>query len=156
MGVGLDIESVIDEAEQRCRGRGARLTAKRKQVLAGLLHAKSALSAYELVDYCRSEYGYAIPAMSVYRILDFLESQHLVHKLNLANKYVACAHIACDHDHAVPQFLICSRCQRVEEINVSAATIDALQRSVRDAGFELVSPQLEMNCLCEDCKTDAQ
>lgn len=150
----MDVESVIEEAEQRCRDRGARLTTKRKQVLSGLLHAESALSAYELVDYCRSEYGHAIPAMSVYRILDFLQSQHLVHKLNLANKYVACAHITCDHDHGVPQFLICGSCQRVEEINVAKSTINALQRSVEEAGFELVSPQLEIDCLCRDCRAE--
>ena len=150
----VDVASVIDEADQRCKEQGARLTEKRKQVLAGLLNSDTALSAYELVDYCREQHGYAIPAMSVYRILDFLQSQHLVHKLNLANKYVACAHISCDHDHGVPQFLICGNCQRVKEINVSRSTIKALQRSVDEAGYQLQSPQLEMNCLCESCRDD--
>lgn len=98
-----EIHEVINQAEQRCTDRGARLTVKRKQVLSGLLYSKTALSAYELVDFCHKEYGYAIPAMSVYRILAFLQNQKLVHKLNLANKYVACAHIACSHDHEVPQ-----------------------------------------------------
>lgn len=148
----MDVDTVIDEAEQRCREHGARLTTKRKQVLSGLLHSESALSAYELVDYCRSEYGHSIPAMSVYRILDFLQDQRLVHKLNLANKYVACAHIACDHDHGVSQFLICGKCQRVEEVSIKKSTINALRRSVEEAGFELVSPQLEMDCLCQDCR----
>ena len=151
MSTAVSVDSVIDEAEQRCKEQGVRLTDKRKQVLAGLLHSDTALSAYELVDYCRTHYGHAIPAMSVYRILDFLQSQHLVHKLNLANKYVACAHITCEHDHGVPQFLICANCQRVEEITVAKGTINALERSVEEAGFELVSPQLEMNCLCRDC-----
>ncbi|MFK8050523.1 MAG: Fur family transcriptional regulator, partial [Halioglobus sp.] len=128
-----------------------RLTDKRKQILSGLLLSDSALSAYELADYCKSEFGHAIPAMSVYRILDFLQSQHLVHKLNLANKYVACAHITCDHDHGVPQFLICGNCQKVSEIAVAKSTIKALERSVDTAGFRLVSPQLEMDCLCEEC-----
>lgn len=151
MNTVLNVDLVIDEAEQRCKEQGVRLTDKRKQILSGLLQSESALSAYELVDYCKSEFGHAIPAMSVYRILEFLQSQHLVHKLNLANKYVACAHITCAHDHGVPQFLICGNCQRVSEIAVSKATIKALERSVDAAGFQLVSPQLEMDCLCEDC-----
>ena len=151
MNTVLNVDAVIDEAEQRCKAQGARLTDKRKQVLSGLLQSDTALSAYELVEYCRSEYGHSIPAMSVYRILDFLQGQHLVHKLNLANKYVACAHITCKHDHGVPQFLICGSCQRVEEISVSKTTINAIQRSVDQAGFHLVSPQLEMNCLCQEC-----
>jgi Fur family zinc uptake transcriptional regulator len=151
----INVDSIIDEAEERCREQGGRLTEKRKQVLSGLLHSDTALSAYELVDYCKDEYGYSIPAMSVYRILDFLQEQHLVHKLNLANKYVACAHITCDHDHGVPQFLICGNCQRVKEISVSKATINALKRSVDEAGYQLVSPQLEMNCLCQTCRADS-
>ena len=147
-----EIHEVISRAEQRCTDRGARLTIKRKQVLSGLLYSKGALSAYELVDFCHKEYGYAMPAMSVYRILAFLQSQKLVHKLNLANKYVACAHIACSHDHEVPQFLICGSCQRVEEVSVSKATIKSVRLSVEEAGFDLVSPQIEMDCLCHDCR----
>jgi Fur family zinc uptake transcriptional regulator len=147
----VNVKSVINEAEQRCKAQGARLTDKRKQVLSGLLLSDSALSAYELAEYCKSEFGHAIPAMSVYRILDFLQSQHLVHKLKLANKYVACAHITCDHDHGVPQFLICGSCQKVSEIAVTKSVIKALERSVDTAGFKLVSPQLEMDCLCEEC-----
>ena len=147
----VNAETVIDEAEHRCREQGARLTEKRKQVLSGLLNSDTALSAYELVDYCKTEYGQALPAMSVYRILNFLQEQHLVHKLNLANKYVACAHITCDHDHGVPQFLICSECQSVKEISVAKSVINALNRSVDEAGYQLMSPQLEINCLCQEC-----
>ena len=110
-----------------------------------------ALSAYDLVEYFRREHDYTIAAMSVYRILDLLREQGLVHRLSLASKYVACSHITCDHDHGVPQFLICGKCQRVKEIRVSQSTIDALTRRVDEAGFHLVGPQLEVNCVCENC-----
>lgn len=155
MRTAMNPDHVISEAELRCKEQGGRLTTKRKQVLSGLLNSESALSAYELVDYCREEYGYSIPPMSVYRILDFLQEQHLVHKLKLANKYVACAHITCNHDHGVPQFLICGKCQSVEEISVAKSTIDALKRSVDDAGYQLVTPQLEINCICGDCAEES-
>ena len=142
-------------AERQCKERGVRLTPKRKQILRGLLQSQTALSAYELADYCSKKSGQTIPAMSVYRILDFLQGEQLVHKLNVANKYVACSHIACDHDHEVPQFLICSKCLRVEEISVKQSTIKALQRNVLEAGFHLLTPQLEMNCLCDTCMNSA-
>ncbi len=151
----MDVAEVIDQAEQHCREHGARLTPKRKQVLSGLLQSSTALSAYELVDFCKDTYGQSIPPMSVYRILDFLQQQRLVHKLSLANKYVACAHISCKHEHAVPQFLICGQCQRVEEISIEPSTIDALKQSVNKAGFELASPQLEMDCLCQQCASQS-
>ena len=146
-----DVETVLAHAEQSCKANGARLTGKRKQVLAGLLHSERALSAYELVDYCQQAFGESLPAMSVYRILDFLEGEELVHKLRLANKYVACSHITCDHAHAVPQFLICNNCQRVREISIDKKVVQELQRNVEAAGYRLRSPQLEMNCLCDDC-----
>ncbi|CAH0992374.1 Zinc uptake regulation protein [Sinobacterium norvegicum] len=146
-----NLQAIISHAENSCKAHGSRLTPKRKQILSGLLQSDRAMSAYELVDYCKGEYGESPPPMSVYRILDFLQSEHLVHKLNLANKYIACAHITCDHDHGVPQFLICGRCQRVEEITVGKATIDSLKHNVEDAGFYLASPQLEMDCLCKAC-----
>lgn len=145
------VEKIIDHAEQHCKTHGSRLTQKRKQVLSGLLQSEKALSAYELIDVCKNEFGETLPAMSMYRILDFLQGEHLVHKLKLANKYVACAHISCDHEHAVPQFLICGECQKVMEINISRSTIKKLEQNVEDAGFHLISPQLEMNCICDNC-----
>ena len=141
----------IKQAEHNCKEHGARLTSKRKQVLSGLLNSNKALSAYELVDQCKDESGKAMPAMSVYRILDFLEEEHLVHKLDLNNKYVACSHISCSHGHEVTQFLICGECQQVEEIHIDKSMIEQLQSNIESAGFHLISPQLEMKCICETC-----
>ena len=148
------IKQVIVHAENHCKNHGSRLTNKRKQVLLGLLKSKKALSAYELIDFCKREFGETLQPMSMYRILDFLKNEDLVHKLNLANKYVACEHITCEHDHAVSQFLICEQCQKVKEISINKSVITELQKNVEHAGFHLVSPQLEMNCICESCMTN--
>lgn len=145
------VKQMIAHAEKHCKTNGSRLTNKRKQVLIGLLQSEKALSAYELIDLCRTKFGETLQAMSMYRILDFLQSEQLVHKLNLANKYIACAHIICDHEHFVSQFLICDECQKVKEIRISKSSIAELEKSVEHAGFHLVSPQLEMNCICENC-----
>ncbi|MEE4661258.1 MAG: Fur family transcriptional regulator [Halieaceae bacterium] len=148
------LEAVIDRAEQQCAERGQRLTPKRKQVLQGLLQSGRALSAYELVDVCKDMFDQSMPAMSVYRILDFLEEQRLVHKLKMVNRYVACAHITCDHSHGEPQFLICSGCNRVDEIRPDAEIVRLLREDIEAAGFHLPSPQLEINCICHDCWQD--
>ena len=149
------IDNILAHAERHCKEHGARLTDKRKRVLACLLQSEKALSAYELMDVCKEQYGESIPAMSVYRILEFLEEELLVHKLNLANKYVACSHISCNHAHEVPQFLICGNCSKVKEIGIKPTTMNDLKESVQGAGFELISPQLEMNCLCKECLAHA-
>jgi len=145
----------IDHAEQQCIRNGTKLTQKRKAVLTGLLKSNQALSAYELSDFCKEELGEPMPPMSVYRILEFLESEQLVHKLKLANRFVACMHITCDHKHAVPQFLICTNCYRVSEISIKESTLRALRNNVDDAGYKLVSPQIELNCLCEECAAES-
>lgn len=144
-------QKVLLHAENHCTANGTRLTAKRKLVLSGLLRSNKALSAYDLIEYCQQEFGEMFQAMSVYRILEFLEDEHLVHKLKLANKYVACSHISCEHEHAVPQFLICGKCDKVKEISIDKSLIDEFQSNVDDAGFQLISPQFEMNCICKKC-----
>lgn len=145
------VQDKLEHAERKCRQKGVRLTSKRKLVLSALIVSDKAMSAYELVDLCKREFNVIIPAMSVYRILDFLQEQELAHKLNLANKYVACCHIDCDHKHEVSQFLICSKCQRVKEISLGRITEEELRQDIESAGFQLVSPQLEINCVCDDC-----
>ena len=149
------IQRNLQHAERKCQQKGVRLTAKRKLVLEGLLFSEKAMSAYELVDLCKDRYNEVIPAMSVYRILDFLQEQQLVHKLNLANKFVACSHIKCDHSHEVSQFLICGKCQRVKEISLGKINAQELKQDLDEAGFMLVSPQLEINCVCKDCGNEA-
>ena len=142
---------VIKHAKQHCAARGSKLTEQRSQVVKGLLESKKALSAYELIDYCREKFDQQLPAMSVYRILEFLESENLVHRLELAKKYVACSHIACDHTHETPQFLICNSCNTVEEISISNSIIHSLRSTISKTGFHLASPQLEFECYCEAC-----
>ena len=145
------LQSIIDQAERHCEKRGFKLTSKRKQVLSGLLQSGRALSAYELVHYCETRFGKTLPAMSVYRMLDFLQQQGLVHKLDLANKYVACSHISCDHDHAFVQFLICGACQKVKEISIDKRLLYELQHNVKNAGYRFLGSQIEMSCLCDQC-----
>lgn len=145
------VGEILNHAEETCRANGVRLTDKRKRVLAGLLRSGKALSAYDLIEYWRGEFDESIPPMSVYRILEFLERENLVHKLQLANKYVACSHISCDHAHEVPQFLICEECGKVKEIGIKKSLIHTLESNVKQAGYLLKTPQLELRCLCQDC-----
>lgn len=146
-------EGLLSQIDERCASHGIRLTAKRRQVLLGLMRSSKALSAYELADYCKEHYGNVLPPMSIYRILGFLESQKLVHKLKLANKYIACAHIDCDH--GTPQFLICVKCHKVKEASISPPIMEEIEDVVATSGFSLLTPQLELSCVCTSCEDPA-
>lgn len=91
--------------------------------------------------------------MSVYRMLDFLIQEKLVHKLETAGQYMSCAHIACDHQHETPQFLICDRCGSVKEVGIKKPIIEELERSIQSTGFMLAQKQLELHGVCEHCQS---
>ena len=101
------IDQIIKKTQRACVLSGVKLTRKRQHVLMVLLSSKKPLSAYEISEKHKDQFNESLPVMSVYRMLDFLIKEKLVHKLETANQYIACAHIACDHQHETPQFLIC-------------------------------------------------
>ena len=147
----MELNKIIHKAEESCIESGGRLTVKRKNVLIALLSSDMPQSAYEISSYYKETFNEAIPVMSVYRMLKFLVKESLVHKLSSTKKYVACSHIACNHSHKVPQFLICDQCHQVSEVGVQKEIIDALQISVENADFYLNSPELELQGVCRDC-----
>ena len=150
-----NIQQIIDHAQEFCLDNGLRLTKKRRQVLLALLASPKALSAYEIRDVCKTDSGDLLPPMSIYRILEFLQEAGFVHKLNISNRYTACTHITCDHEHLFSQFLICIKCQLVTEINIPDMTITNMRNDAESAGFALESPQLEINGVCYTCKNKA-
>ena len=147
----VDYQSVMTAAEQKCLHQGIKFTKRRKQVLSVLIEADVALSAYEIAERCNVGSDSNMPAMSVYRILDLFQEQNLIHKLDIANKYVCCAHISCSHEHDNSQFLICGSCRHVEEISLSDDAVQALQTAASAVGFNAISPQLEIKGRCSRC-----
>jgi Fur family zinc uptake transcriptional regulator len=145
------LNRVIDKAKDVCARSGGRLTEKRKGVLELLLASNTPLSAYEITDAYNKDAEKHMPTMSVYRILEFLEAEDLAHKLSSTHKYVACSHIACGNVHGIPQFLICGECHSAKEIAISTSIIDELGKLVGKAGYTLTNPQLELQCLCNNC-----
>ena len=146
-----NFNNILKHAEKQCQKNSSRLTPKRKKILHELLKSKKALSAYEIADLFKEKSKETIPTMSVYRILEFLEDENLVHKLNLANKYIACAHISCSHSHSIPQFLVCRDCNKVREISIGMEIMKKIEKKVKDESFNLTKPQLEMHCICDSC-----
>ncbi|MCO6428998.1 Fur family transcriptional regulator [Nitrosomonas communis] len=153
--MSVDIDHIIQKSQEACASAGVKLTIKRKNVLVVLLRSSTPLSAYEIAERYKTQFNESLPVMSVYRILDFLLQEKLVHKLETASLYIACAHIACDHQHETPQFLICDRCHAVKEIGIKQHIMTELARSIQNTGFTLAHQQLELHGLCERCQSDS-
>jgi len=143
----------LQHAQNQCSQTGLRLTDKRSKVLKILLQTAEPLSAYEIADQFKTVFAESLSAMSAYRMLDFLMQANLVHKLETSNQYLACSHISCDHEHELPQFLICDQCHTVKEIGLGKQLLQKLKDSIENTGFVLSSQQLELHGICEVCRT---
>jgi Fur family zinc uptake transcriptional regulator len=145
------IDISLQKAQSECNRSGLRLTDKRCKVLKILLQASEPMSAYDIADQFKYIFSESLSAMSAYRMLDFLMQANLVHKLETSNQYLACSHISCEHDHELPQFLICDQCHTVKEIGLGKQLLKELKVSIENTGFVLFSQQLELHGVCVVC-----
>jgi Fur family zinc uptake transcriptional regulator len=140
------LAEVLGRAELLCVARGAKLTPLRRTVLELLCASDRPLSAYEILDRMRASIRNPAPP-TVYRALDFLLEQGLVHKLESLHAFVGCAHP--EHPHA-SQFLICADCGGVSEVE-DAGIAQGLRSAEEAAGFHTRRPVVELLGTCAQC-----
>jgi Fur family zinc uptake transcriptional regulator len=141
------INDRLEAAAVTCRANGARLTELRRLVLTLILEAEGPLTAYQLLDQLKQVRKGAVPP-TVYRALDFLIENHLIHKLERLNAFIPCAEG--DHGHHAVQFLICGKCgtvAEIEDIDVSKALAQAAEK----AGFQPSNALVELDGTCAFC-----
>jgi Fur family transcriptional regulator, zinc uptake regulator len=126
---------------------GARLTRLRRNVLLLVTSAERPLTAYEILDLLRPRDPSTTPA-GVYRSLDFLTELGLVHRIDSAKSFIACA--MPDHTHP-SQMLVCRRCGTVVETEDSQVA-QATQSLGRRLGFALDRNTMEFVGLCSSCR----
>jgi len=138
----------IAHAETICASRKERLTPIRRRALEALLASHQPLGAYELIDRLAVR-GTRPAPITVYRALDFLREQGLVHRIESRNAFFACVH---NHDSSDPVvFLICEKCGTVGEA-ASAAVAETIKSASRAAGFTPKTPVIEISGICAHCK----
>jgi len=138
----------LKHAEALCAARAQRLTPIRRHVLEVLLESHNPLGAYEIID--RAAASGARPApITIYRALDFLRDNGLVHRIESRNAFVACVNNHASGDLVV--FLLCERCGAVGEA-ASAAVADQLKAAARAAGFTPKTPVIEITGVCSHCR----
>lgn len=144
------IDSALQRAEQLCQQRKVRLTSQRRQVLALIWQSHQPLGAYEILAQL-SQGGTQVAPPTVYRALDFLMEQGLVHRLASCNSYMGCPSPEARHQG---QLLICRQCGRAVELQDSDIE-HSLQRAAEAAGFQIEQQTLELLGLCHGCKDSA-
>ncbi len=142
-----DLEARLARAEAACAAAGGRLTAIRRDVLRLILQADEPIGAYALLDGLRALTGAGKPP-TVYRALDFLLAQGLIHRVERLNAFVGC-HDEATHHHAA-QFLICRSCGRVTELE-DGAVESAITAAARARGFVPARVTVEVDGVCSAC-----
>ncbi len=146
------IQNYLDIAEKVCYEHGSKLTAKRKEILSILLKEKKALSAYEIIHQYEIEFGSILKAMSVYRILEYLQGKNLVHRLSSSKKYIACVHEHSKQTSTSPLILICTQCQDFKEITIESSIFASLTEDAVYQGFHFNESHIELGCVCSSCQ----
>ena len=139
----------LAHAEALCATRAQRLTPIRKQVLEALLGSHKALGAYEIIDRLAAKGGRPAP-ITIYRALDFLMDNGLVHRIESRNAFVACVHSHANND--LIAFLICENCGAIGEAS-STGVAGTLSAAARAAGFSPKTQVVEITGVCAHCRS---
>jgi Fur family zinc uptake transcriptional regulator len=138
----------LRKAETVCDSRKARLTDIRRRVLELVWQSHVPVGAYDILSQLNGGGGKTAP-MAVYRALEFLMDNGLVHRLASLNAFIGCTHMG--EDHHAAQFLICHSCGTTAELE-SVPLNRALTQAVAERGFTIDNQIVEISGVCPHCR----
>ena len=139
-------DAALSVAEDTCNSRGVRLTKLRRRVLELVWSSHEPVKAYDILDILRDEHSGSAP-QTVYRALEFLQDEGMVHKIESLNAYVGCG--APDHNHA-SQFFICQSCGAAAEMNDTEIR-NLIADKAADMSFKIDKEIIEVKGVCSQC-----
>ncbi len=141
----------LEQAALLCAQSGARLTDLRRRVLELIWASHVPVGAYDLLEQLSNDLGRTAPP-TVYRALDFLLGQGLIHRVESLNAFVGCADPGDEH---AGHFLICTECGNAAELH--DPRIDkAIAASTGDLGFTITRKTVEVLGRCAICLAPEQ
>ena len=153
-----DVTERLKAAKEQSCMRGVRFTPLRQQIYTLVLQANKPVGAYDLITQLQqmrlsdndSELTGTknVAPPTVYRSLEFLLSEGLIHQLTSINAYVPCCHPRAHHTAA---FFICEQCQRVQECS-SLPVQEMMSFAEEDIGFTVARSVIELSGRCQACQ----
>ena len=140
-------KKVIQNAEEICLKFSLNFTPIRKKVLEIISSNHKPSRAYDLLAKLRDA-GLSDKPPTIYRALDFLIENKIVHKLNTINAYVACFD---EESEEISCFLICEMCQEIEEFHNKNLS-KVLTNIGKKRGITIKNLNLEIGFKCQECK----
>lgn len=141
-------QSIQKKAEIYCADKSLRLTDPRRLVLGIIEGADKPLGAYDVLQQLGQYLDNPKPP-TAYRAIEFWIEHGFVHRIESLNAYIACH---ADHAHTGSQYLICTNCQKVEEIHLCSMP-PKLSEKAEDKGFSPSFWNVEIHGHCAQCRT---
>lgn len=148
---GKCVKSALARAQDICEERGVRLTDTRRRVFELVWQSHNPVGAYDVLERLSSGARKAQPP-TVYRALDFLLEQGLIHRIERLNAYIGCSVPGDEH---AGQFLICRDCGAAAEL-VDQRIDEAIGKGAKAAGFCIEHPTVELEGVCSPCRRSSQ
>lgn len=146
---GTCVTTAMAAAETICAARGEKLTALRRQVLELVWRDHHPVGAYDILAAMQVEAGRKVAPPTVYRALDFLLAQGLVHRVESLNAYVGCRDPGRPHDVQLMICRVCGTAVELDDQNVAAAIAAAAGAT----GFRMERRVVEVSGRCARCAT---
>ncbi len=142
------IDNALGQAAEICQKRGQRLTPLRKQVLELVWDSHKPVGAYDVLAMMSRDQERPTAPPTVYRALDFLLEQGLIHRIASLNAYIGCHCPGHPHEGI---FLICKQCRTTQELPDSSAVVH-LRKQAGSTGFQTHHALVELTGLCPACQ----
>ncbi|CAM3488709.1 Fur family transcriptional regulator [Parendozoicomonas haliclonae] len=142
------VSKALEQATELCQQRGQRLTALRKQVLELVWDSHKPIGAYDILAMMSKDQDRPAAPPTVYRALDFLLEQSLIHRIASLNAYIGCHCPDSTHEGI---FLICEKCRTTRELTGSEE-ISLLKQQAANTGFQATHSLVEISGLCPACQ----
>tara|TARA_R110002049_G_scaffold252264_2_gene427283 strand:- start:18920 stop:19378 length:459 start_codon:yes stop_codon:yes gene_type:complete len=140
------IKDALARAERVCAKRAIRLTPIRRKVLELIWQSHKPVKAYDLLASLSTE-GHIEKPPTVYRALDFLLENHLIHKIESSNAFIGCE---IDHNKLDSKFFVCDECDEVKEMHEPKLDKTLLETSQKQ-GFIPNQTSIEIHGTCARC-----
>ena len=141
------LKQALKTAEDVCQQQGGRLTELRRTVLELVWNSHEPVKAYDLLERLKQVHPGSQPP-TVYRALDFLRDNGLIHKIESLNAYLGCGEPQQKH-HG--HFLICQDCGAVAEV-FDKKIQQELERLASGIDFKINHTMLEIQGSCSNCQ----
>lgn len=149
---GQCLAGAIDAALKICGERGTRLTEQRQRVLEIIWQSHRPIGAYEILDRLVELEGKRPAPPTVYRALDFLLEQGLVHRVESRNAFIGCSDPSRRH---VVEILLCTQCGHAAEVS-DHRIARAVEQAAEGLGFAVENQTIEIAGRCQACCDEAR